>query len=401
MPAYRYRAVHASGRIAQGVIAAANEAALAHDLISAGFELIAAKPKKEWRRAATLRRVPPRLVADTTAHIADILKSGLPFAEALEDVAPIAAHPALRDALGDILRSVRHGSRIADAFRRHPRLFTPVFASILAAGEAGGDLPATFAQLARYAETRAATEEKLRRALRYPLFLFTVAFAAVTFMLALVVPQVTAFLSGIDSNLPPATRILIAASDFFAASWWMIFLASLCGGAILVLLRGQSSNIRRATDALALRLPAFGHVLHKRALARFAHSFAALFQSGIGLPAALAEATATLNNRALEALANNTGRRIHAGQALSSALADLFPPSALGMVRVGEKSGNLAKSLNDVAAACDRDANAASEKLIGLLEPALTLLIGVVLAWVVLAVLGPIYGALPKLNVVP
>jgi type IV pilus assembly protein PilC len=403
MPAYRYRAAHGSGRIARGVATAANESELAQVLELSRLELIEAREKKPASPGRvfrlTARRASPRALALFCSHASDLLRAGMAFLDVLNDLAATMEAGALRDALADIARSLRHGSRIADAFAEHPRLFPPVFIAILGSGEASGDIAHAFERLTVYVESRAVMNERLRRALRYPLFLLLLAFAVITFMMVLVVPEIVSFLNSIGGQLPPATRALIAVSGLFGAVWWMVGLAFFGGMASLAVLRRLSVRAARVLDGLLLRIPVMGGVLQKIMLARFAQSFSILMQSGLALPASLRAAQGTLGNRALEARLDAALQRITSGCPLSSAMDDVFPPFALRLLRIGEQGGRLTKSLGDLAAIYDREAAERVDSLIGALEPALILLIGGILAWVVLAVLGPIYGSLAHMNV--
>ena len=400
MPAYRYRAVHLAGQVTQGIAAASNEGELSRMLLGAGLELIDAREKKPALRLRLHGGVTPRTLALFCQQMNDMLQAGIPFVDALRDVAEGSEAPALAAALADVTRLVNHGSKISDAFARNPRLFPAVFTAIIAAGERGGDLAGTFSRLARYAEDRARLAERLQKALRYPVFLLVVTLAVTVFMMALVVPQIVSFLSSINSALPLSTRILIGCSAAFTQYWWALGLLMLVMTAAAAVARRLSSTAARRIDALLLRLPLLGAVWRKMILARFMYSFAALVKGGVTIVDSLRGAQATLHNKALEAQVEAADRQIAAGQALSSALQGLLPAMALRMLRIGEQSGRLDKSLGDVAASFDREASDAAERLIGALEPALTLVVGGLLAWVVLAVLGPIYGSLATLNMI-
>ncbi len=280
-------------------------------------------------------------------------------------------------------------------------MFSPVFIAILAAGERSGDLAITFAQLARYMESRARLNESLRRALRYPLFLLAVTVAVVSFMMTMVVPQIVMFLNSIGSDLPLATRVLIAASNLFSKAWWIILSVGAVALGVAALFLRRTVGPRRARNRrrLLLRVPVVGPVINKLMLARFVQSLAILIQSGVGIPESLQGARDTLGNRYLEAEVDEIGQQIQSGSALSTAMQKLLPPFAVRMLRIGEQSGQLGKSFNDIATAYDREAADALERLIGALEPALTLFVGAILGWIVLSVLGPIYGSLSKMNV--
>jgi type IV pilus assembly protein PilC len=400
MPAYSYRAVHSAGHVTRGTVAAANEQELAYYLNNEGFELIEAKEKKaiKSRSIHFKRTTSSRALTVFCAQMTDLLNAGIPFVDGLHDLAESMESGSFRDTLTDIVRAISHGSTISAAFARVPRLFPPVFIAILDSGEQSGDLAVTFAQLARYTESRARLNENLRRALRYPLFLLAVTMGVVTFMMTLVVPQIVSFLNSIDSELPFTTRILIAASHLVADGWWIIAGAFVALISLGLFLRRTSNGIARKLDAVVLRVPAVGAVINKLVLARFVQSLAILIQSGVSIPESLRGARDTLGNRYLEGELDEIGRQIQSGQALSVSMQKFFPPFAVRMLRIGEQSGQLSKSFNDIAVAYDREASEALERLIGSLEPALTLFVGAILGWIVLAVLGPIYGSLSKMN---
>ncbi|MDE2029941.1 MAG: type II secretion system F family protein [Alphaproteobacteria bacterium] len=399
MPSYAYKAVHASGRVARGNIVSVNENELASYLSESGLELIEARERDETRLSLPLlRAVPPRTVAAFCTRLHDLLISGIPFLDTLRDVTDATDNRALREALAHIACAIQNGGGIASSFALYPRLFPPVFTAVIEAGERSGNMGAAFGYLSRYADMRATTEERLRRALRYPLFLFFVAGSAVGFMLITVVPQVVQFLNGLQEKLPVATRLLLGVSAAIAAHGPAILGALIVLAGMIYAARALSPAFAVKCDGIALRLPFIGAVIAKSSLARFAHSFAILFRSGCKAPDCLRQARGTVSNRALQVGIESAERRLHEGAALSQAFDNVLPPFALGMLRTGERSGDLGKSLDDLAVAYDREAQAATDAFIGILEPALTLAIGMVMIWTVMAVLGPLYSSLSVLG---
>lgn len=412
MPTYRYRAASPSGAIFKGLAAAAHESELAQRLGASGLELISTRERKPGSPVSAKsgaettpdfpprprKKVPPETLALFCQQMADILKAGVPFLGALQDLGPTSENAALRETLSDIERGINHGKRIGAAFAAHPKSFPPVFLAILAAGEASGDMAATFSRLARDQRYRAESRERLRRAIRYPVFLLALALGVAGFMMTQVVPPIVSFLNDMNSDLPPATRLLIGISNLLAQSAMPIFLALLAAAVSAVALHRCSRRASLALDRAMLRLPIVGPILLRFALARFAQSFALLFQSGLKVPEALKAARDSLNNRALAAELDDGERRLISGSPLNEALNRLFPPFALRMLRHGERNGRLSQSLDDIASICGREAERASERIIGSLEPALTIFVGSLLAWIVLAVLGPVYSGLAKMN---
>ena len=217
-------------------------------------------------------------------------------------------------------------------------------------------------------------------------------------MMTMVVPRVLDFLNTVAGELPLSTRLLIKVSELFADYWWVALLALAVSIMAVMAFRRHSESFALRSDGWLLALPGLGPTLHKLAVARFAHNFALLLQSGADLPAALHTAKAVLGNRALMATAAEAEQRVLAGQSFSTSTAELFPPFVAQMIRVGEQSGCLTATLENVTRYYDTETQAAVEGFIGALEPALTILVGAILAWVVLAVLGPVYGSLGKLN---
>jgi len=405
MPPYTYRAVHASGRIHRGQLVASNEDELHHFLRESGLELIEAKARRlsgsNVFRKVLRRGVSLHQRAMFCRQMADLLRAGLPFLQALQGIIESQPPGALRDKLEDMQRHVNQGSSIAAAFARHSGLFNPVVLAILRAGETGGDLVTTFGQIASYLQWQARFHEQLVRALRYPLFLLCLALGVTAFMMISVVPRVMDFLSSLSDELPFLTRILIGLSHAFVEGWWIVLSFVLVSGFLFTIARHCFESFALLSDRWLLALPGFGKTLSRLAIARFAQSFSLLLQSGVPLPHALQTARAVLGNRALALAAKNAEEHVLAGQSLSAATRELFPPFVTQIIRVGEQSGRLYATLEEVTRHYDAEARDVVERFIGALEPALTILVGALLAWVVLAVLGPVYSSLGLLNLAP
>ncbi len=400
MTQYMYRAVHPSGRISRGEMTAANENELGHYLSQSGLELIDAQEIRTKTVHSFLgpRKIHPRYTAAFFSRMHDLLESNISFPEALREMHMTTDNRILADALAQISRSIANGKGIAASFALYPHLFPSLFVALIGAGETSGDMKSVFRFLSRHAAHHAQTHDRLRRALRYPLFLFLVAGGAVAFMMTMVIPQVIQFLTGLEGHIPFATRVLVFASGIFTqysgAALWL-------AGFILIASYGAykfSPPFSLLIDQLFLRLPVIGSVILKTSLARFANSFSLLFRSGCDVPQCLRQAAETVRNRALRQNIEDAETRVIAGSSLSTALGGVLPSYALGVLRTGERSGDLGKSLDDIAVAYDREAMDSMDSFIGMLEPCLTLIIGAILAWTVLAVLGPLYGSLSILG---
>ncbi len=398
MTSYAYRAVHPSGRIQKGHMAAANENELAFYLRQLDLELIEAKTRKAAPSPLLQERVDPRERLAFCSQMEDLLRAGLPFIEALNMVVGAMQTGAFQTRLTAVAQSVRSGQAATSAFAQHSHLFDPVFLAILEAGEKSGDLAAAFERLTRQLKWQDRIKKELSRALRYPLFLFFVAFGVTSFMMGFVVPEIVSFLTSLGTELPFLTKLLIAGADLFAAVWWTLPLFLLVGWSGIALGRKISDRFAQRADGWLLALPGIGNVLKKLSLARFATSFTLLLKSGLSMPDSLRIGARTLGNKYLAARAEEAAGFIAVGRPLSQATAALFPPRILQTIRVGEKSGNMAKALDEVARLYETEAQESVSSFLGALEPALTVFVGGLLVWIVLAVLGPVYGSLGPLS---
>lgn len=398
MASFAYRAVHASGRIQKGHMTAANENELAFYLRQIDLELIEAKKaRRETPRRNGLKLKGGDLIG-FCGQMEDLLRAGSPFDEALALVIEtLEPGSALAARLAAVAQAIRAGSSVSGAFAASALPYDPVFLALLEAGEQSGDLAATFARLTRQLRRQAQIKRELTRALRYPLFLLAVAFAVTSFMMGFVVPEIVSFLTSLGGELPLATRILLRLAGLFETLWWLAPALALLGWLAVKAGRRLSPAFAERADGWKLALPSWGPVLRKLALARFAASLNILLKSGLSLPDSVRIAGATLGNLFLSARAREAADRLIEGRAFSQASASLFPPPVLQMIKVGEKSGAVPKALEEIARSYDRETQESVAAFLGALEPALTGLIGALLAWIVLAVLGPVYGSLGPL----
>lgn len=402
MTSFAYRAVHTSGRIQKGHMAAANENELAFVLRQLDLELIEARVQRKglWASLAENRRerIDPLQKITLCSQLEDLLRAGLPFADSLDLVIEAMPHGLTQTRLVAIAGAIRSGSSVSQAFGQHTRLFDPVFLAILETGERSGNLAESFGRLAEQLRWQNAIKREMYRALRYPLFLLCVVFGVTSFMMGFVVPEIVLFLTSLGTELPFSTRLLIGCADLFALAWWLIPLLGVLFALGLITGRRTSAVFTEKTDGWLLRLPGLGSLFHKMALGRFATSFSHLLKSGLNLQDSLRLARGTLENRFLCARVNEAAAHVESGHALSQAMATLFPPLILQMIKVGEKSGAMTKAFHEIARSYETDIRESVSAFLGTLEPALTLLVGAFLAWIVLAVLGPVYGSLGSMS---
>ena len=401
MPQYAYRAINTNGRQLRGALAATSELDLQQALGAVGLELIDCRLTAK-RRAGSARggRLGARDLVQFCVHLEQLQRAGVPLLESLADVRDFADSGRLRDLTAEIRRDVSEGQPLSVAFGRHPHVFGNVFTALIAAGEETGKLADSFHELARHLRWNAAMMAKVRKATRYPAVVGCVVTGVTVFMLAGVVPQVVDFLAANNAQLPVWTVALIATSAFVQEFWPLLLALPPAAFVAIRILVKRSPGFAFRFDGVLLGLPVAGQVVRKLALARFAQIFAVMFQSGIDILTCLAAGQRVIGNRVLgEALAL-AGRQVQAGSSLSAALTATgeFPTRITRMVKIGEDTGNLAETLGQVAEIYDRDVDAAIEVMIGLLEPGLTAVLGLVMAWIALAVFGPIYDNLGQIG---
>jgi type IV pilus assembly protein PilC len=282
----------------------------------------------------------------------------------------------------------------------HPETFDKVFVSLVGAGEATGRLPEVFQSLAESLKWQDELASQTRRLLIYPSMVLVVVTAVVLFLLMYLVPQVTGLLKTMGLELPIQTRLLIGASNLVLGWWPLIFGLPLVGGVVLASALSRSARTQYLWDEMKLRLPVVGSILQKIILARFASFFALMYESGITVLEAMRTSEDIVGNRVVADGLQRAGQQVSAGASITECFHNLgiFPPLVIRMLRVGENTGALDVALRNVNYFYTREVRESVDKALKLLEPMITLGLGLVLALIMWSVLSPIYDVLSKLK---
>ncbi|MCF8481021.1 MAG: type II secretion system F family protein [Rhodospirillum sp.] len=402
MPLFAYRAANNQGRIIRGQAEASGERDLHRRLKAAGLHLLRASPARVGARrllsGSVAGRPKLREQRHLFLHLERALGAGVPLLAVLEDLRAVTQDPALRDLTRTAHGAVAGGRPLSEALgegtggRGRP-LLGPLVGPVLRAGETGGDLAGACGHLSRHLAWREDLSLRLRKATRYPVLVLVVIVGLFFFLMGVVVPELTTFLTSLGERPPLQTRALIALSEGISAFGWTIPLVLAAGAGLLPLARRVSPPIARSLDALLLALPILGPIQRRLALTRFTHFFALLFRAGVPLTQCLEVGRDVLGNRVLAEALGISARAVAAGHPLSEALAmsGQFPPLVTRMARVGEDGGDLAGALEQVGAFHDQDLTEAADRLSTLLEPALLMVAGGLMGWIVWAVLVPVY----------
>ncbi len=401
MEKYKYKALNSKGRPIKGVLGAVNENDLFNQLQTANLELVscvALSSKKSKSRL--LQRIKIRDLIQLFIHLDQMDGAGVPLLDALADIRDTTENTALRDAMSEIHRDVSEGSQLSEAMNKHPRIFSNLYVSLVASGEKTGKMSSSYRQLVKYLKWVDLMQTRVRKATRYPMILLVVVVAAVTIMMGFVVPQIVEFIRNMEFELPFATTSLIATSDFFQAYWWLVLLTPLVIIGSVLALRKSSENIAYRIDRMLIEVPVMGPLVRKINIARFCQTFGALYAAGLPILEAIKSATSTVNNRALLEALDSIQSLIKTGSPLSEAFngSGEFPSMVIRMLKVGEDSGNLTTVLEQVSDFYTADVDEEVQKLIAMIEPSLTMVLGGMILWIAVGVFGPIYNSFENMQ---
>ncbi len=394
MPAFRFEAATAAGAIDKGVIDAesarhARSLLRERGLVPLTVNAVGAGPGTPTSAGRGRLRATELTLA--TRQLASLLAARLPLEQALGAVVEQAERAVVRERFAAVRSEVVAGQTFAQALSRFPRDFPEVYRSLVAAGEASGDLSTVMGRLADYVEARSALAQRVGLAFIYPAIVTVVAIGVITALLAYVVPQVIGVFAQSRQQLPFLTVALIAASDFVRHWGWAVLLLAIAA-VIGVRTTLRAPSARLAWDARMLNLPLVGRLIRGVNTARFASTLGILSASGVPLIRALEAGAQTLSNEALRANVLDAIARVREGAPLSRALkaGGQFPPMMIHMIASGEATGNLAEMLDRTAATLSSETERRALALTGILEPALILVMGGIVLLIVLAVLLPI-----------
>lgn len=343
------------------------------------------------------RMVKPGELAVFTRQLATLLHAGLPLVRSLRVLERQQRNAAFRWTLGAVGAAVAGGADFSASLRRHPRVFSPLYASMVRAGEAGGKLDVVLGQLARLLEKSERLKGRIRAALFYPCAVLFVTTAIVTGLLVFVVPRFRAIFGDLlrGAPLPPLTRGVLAVSDAVRGQWPVLLLLLATGTVFVFLLRRT-----RAWDALLLRVPAVGELARKSAVARSLRTLGTLLGGGVPILQALTIARETVGNAVLAAAFARAHARVQEGSPLAAPLAAsrAFPAMATSMIEVGEETGELPAMLERVAETYDDEVDSAAAGLTSVIEPVMIVVLAVVVGTIVVALFLPIVRILQVLS---
>jgi type IV pilus assembly protein PilC len=400
MPLYTYKAIDGDGKSVLGRIEAVNVFDLEQRLARMGLDLVNGAPASSRSRLIGGMRVSRPDLINFCFHLEQLTSAGVPVVEGLVDLRESMDNARFREVVSGLVEAIEGGRSLSQALAEYPEVFGKVFVSLVRSGEQTGKLPAVLKSLTESLKWEDELGAQTKKLLMYPAFVGTIVLLVTFFLMIYLVPQMTGFIRNMGQQIPLQTRILIEVSNFFVNFWWAILAAPFVAWFGLKLAARSYPAVEYAIDRYKISLPLVGPILRKIILSRFASSFAMMYASGITVLDAIRSSEEIVGNKPLENALHTAGQQIAEGKNLTAAFqeAELFPPLVIRMLKIGENTGGLDTALLNVSYFYNREVKEGIGKLQAMIEPALTLVLGLILGWVMLAVLGPVYDTISKMK---
>jgi len=399
MPLYSYRAVNLQGSSSKGLQDAANLIDLEMRLKRSGLDLVDAKidSNKNWAGQKKIKRTE---LITFFFNLEQLIRAGVPLLECLIDLSDTLTDQHFREIISDLIQSIEGGKKLSQAMAMHPEAFDKIFVSLTNAGEESGRLYEVFEHITESLKWQDEMASHTKTILIYPLFVGTVIIGITFFLMIYLVPQLLAFIKGLGQDIPIQTKVLIATSTFFVNYWYILLALPIVVPIIGKILITFNPEMRYRFDNLKLNFWVTGPILRKIILARFANTFAMMYSSGISILDCIANSRDVVNNLAVARSLDVVSREIESGKNLTQSFQNtgMFPPLVIRMLKIGESTGSLDKALLNVSYFYDRDVKSSIKKVQIMIEPTMTIIMGVLLGWVVLSVLSPIYDIIGKVK---
>ena len=390
---YSYTATTFEGAVVEGVVEAPDERAAVEKIRNTGIIPIRISvPKTGIKRRLSLRSSRGDLLTFTT-ELSALLGAGLPIDRSLNILSEISEGTRMKEVINSVLAGIRGGSSFSEALQKHPDIFPKLYTNMVRAGETGGVLDVVLDKLNEFLETSKELRDSVVSAMVYPLVLTVTGGASIVILLTFVIPRFTAIFSEIGGSLPLSTRLILGISEALRFSWWILFPA--VAGAFMFV-RSYIKTDRGAYKWDELKLKLFGDVVRKLETARFCRTLGTLLKSGVPFLQALNNSKEVMGNRIMAGSIDSITKNVREGKGIAAPLMDagIFPQLALSMIKVGEETGQLDTMLLKVATTYEKGLRDAVKRFMSLLEPAIILAMGIIIAFIVISMLMAVFSIL-------
>jgi len=400
MPVYTYKATDPLGKVVEGSLEAAEERGVVEKLHNSGLIPIRIQLPKE-ARASTLdisfdslfSRITSREVLNFSQELSTLVNSGLPLDRSLKIMVELTENKKLKEVIRNVLQAVEGGSSLADALAKHPKVFSRLYTNMIRAGEAGGVVDLILKRLAEYLENTRETRDFIISALIYPVILTLVGAILMVVMLVWVIPKFALIFEDMGQALPLPTQVLLSISRGIVSYWWLL-LAVVIFGFVGFKRFINTEEGRIKWDKIKFRIGLLQRFIQKNEAARFSRTLGTLIRSGVPILEALNIVKETVGNTVFAHAIADVRNRMKGGAGIAGPLQEsgVFPPLSVHMITVGEETGQLDEMLLKVADNYEKEVRNSIKRMISLLEPALILIMGVVVGFIVFSMLIAIFS---------
>ena len=400
MSLYAYRAIDINGKKNRGSMDAANLPELELRLKRMGLDLIDYKEKTEKAISLGNVKVTRKDLINFCFHMEQMTGAGVPILEGLNDLRDGAENTRFRGVVADLIENIEGGLQLSEAMARYPIIFNTAFTSLITAGEKTGRISEVFKSLGDSIKWQDELAAQTKEIVMYPLFVGTIVMAVTFFLMIYLVPQITGFIKNMGQELPIHTKALIFVSGIFINYWFVVLLIPFVVWFAIFFLLKTSAAARYKADEYKLRVWLVGPVLHKIILSRFVTFFALMYESGITILDCIRLSEDIVDNEVVASGLRRAGVLISEGQSVTAAFQStgIFPPLIIRMLKMGEATGSLDTALRNVSYFYNREIKEMIEKIQTMIQPIMTVILGLILGWIMLSVMGPIYDTISKMK---
>ncbi|MFM7620555.1 MAG: type II secretion system F family protein [Alphaproteobacteria bacterium] len=394
---YRYKAIDQNGKTVNGKMSAENPAELLTMLRANSLELISYS--QDNIGGGLFSKIKTADLISIFVHLEQLEKAGVSIIDSIADLKENADSVKVRNLMHEIYEAIKNGSLFSESLVKHPHVFKKIYIGLIAMGEKTGNLANAFASIIEDVKWNNDINRKTSKAVRGPMFGILIMFIVLGVMTSVVVPKVTAFLTAQSIDLPTMTIALIAFSDFMKNYWYVMIIVPIIFYIIIKILQ-TSEKMAIKIDDLKLKVPVFGPIIKKIDSAKFCQFFALTFRSGLGVLDCLESASGVIKNKAIKRSIIQVKDQVSDGQSMTKSIGatGYFPSLVVRMFKVGEESGNMESALQNIKFFYDREINDSIDKIVGMIQPTITLVMGLMIAWITIAVFGPIYSTFSNIQ---
>lgn len=400
MQNYNYTGINQLGKRVSGVMPANNEQDLEQKLKKSQIDLLSYRQQGKGLSLSFGSKIKKRDIITITFQLEQMLEAGVPLMEIIEDMKDSFENDAAKEMLANIYESMEGGNTFSESLTDFEKEFGQVYISLVSVGEKTGKLEDILRDLGNMMKWEDELASKAKKVMIYPAIVATVVIAVVILMMLFVVPELLGFITSMGGEIGFATVALIATSDFIQTYILELMMAPVIFVFVYSWWRKQSPEFKLKSDEFHLKIPIIGVVLHKLKLARVANSLSVMYGAGVSFPESLRMASMTAGNKFLETNFLNAVNMIEDGKEIwvSFRDSDAFPMMAVRMIKSGELTGKMDVALKNVSYFYDREAKELIEKIEPTIEPLLTVIMGFIVGWIMIAVLGPIYDTISQVQ---